>query len=174
MEKNNHKVLNLFTWGNPSRGDDAIGPTLHQIIKQFIASFSLTQIQLIEDFQLQPEHVCDISGDACVIFIDASCQGDTAYQITPVHAAENIGYTSHALSPSALMTLYQKTQHKPSPPAFLVSVRGYDFGLGAPLSKQAKENIKLVTPFLKALLTCQDPVQLLQQTVVVAEEKSDA
>lgn len=174
MTKNSQKALNLFTWGNPSRGDDAIGPILHQIIELFIEQFSLKQIQLIEDFQLQPEHICDISGDACIIFIDASCQGDAPYQITEVHAAENIGYSSHALSPSALLTLYQQTQHKPSPPAFMVSVRGYNFDLGAPLSKQAEENIELVMQFLKELLLCQDPMQLLQHAVVTAEEKSNA
>ena len=175
MEKAYRQTLNLFTWGNPSRGDDAIGPCLHQVIKQFIEQFSLANIQLIEDFQLQPEHVCDINEDAaCIVFIDASYQGKTAYQIAPVVTAEEIGYTSHALSPATLMTLYEKTQNRQSPPAFLLSVRGYSFALGAPLSKQAEENIKLVTQFLKELLSCQDPVQLLQHAIVIAEDKSDA
>ena len=164
MEKATLQALNLFTWGNPSRGDDAIGPALHQVIEQLIAEFSLENIQLIEDFQLQPEHVFDINKDACIVFIDASYQGDTAYQITPVNSSEEIGYTTHALSPGALMTLYQKTRNKHCPPAFLLSVRGYCFDFGAPLSKQAEENSKLASAFLKKLLTYPDPLQLLQQT----------
>ncbi len=174
MEKACRQALNLFTWGNPSRGDDAIGPCLHQVIKQFIEQFLLENIQLIEDFQLQPEHIYDISEDACVVFIDASFQGDTAYQIEPVITAAEIGYTTHALSPEALMTIYEKTQNKQCPPAFVLSVRGYCFELGAPLSKQAEENIKLATQFLKELLACQDPVQLLQHAAVTAEDKPDA
>lgn len=163
MEKASLQALNLFTWGNPSRGDDAIGPALHQIIKRLIAELSLKNIQLIEDFQLQPEHVFDINEDACLVFIDASYQGNSAYQITPVNRVEEIGYTSHALSPEALLTLYEKTRNKHCPPAFLLSVRGYHFDFGAPLSKQAEENSKLATAFLKKLLTCPAPLQLLQQ-----------
>lgn len=161
MEQASAQALNLFTWGNPSRGDDAIGPKLHQIIEQLIAEFSMQTVQLIEDFQLQPEHVFDINEDACIIFIDACYQGDNAYQVTQVNSREEIGYTTHALSPQALLTLYEKTQNKASPPAFLISVRGYCFDLGSPLSNQAEENIKLTTQFLKKLLTSPDPLQLL-------------
>jgi hydrogenase maturation protease len=164
MKKPSPQALNLFTWGNPSRGDDAIGPKLHQVIEQLIAEFSLENIQLIEDFQLQPEHVFDINENACIVFIDASYQGDNAYQITPINTAEEIGYTTHALSPGALMTLYQRTQKKPSPPAFLLSVRGYCFDFGSPLSKQAEQNIKLATQFLKGLLASPTPLKLLQDT----------
>ena len=162
MEKASPQALNLFTWGNPSRGDDAIGPKLHQIIEQLIAEFSLQTVQLIEDFQLQPEHVFDITEDACIVFIDASYQGDSAYRITPVSSREEIGYTTHALSPEALLTLYEKTQNKPSPPAFLFSIRGYCFDFGMPLSEQAEKNIKLATQFLKKLLTSPNPLQQLR------------
>lgn len=165
------QALNLFTWGNPSRGDDAIGPELHRIIEQLIAQLAIKNIQLIEDFQLQPEHVFDIDQRACVVFIDASYQGDNAYQIAAVKSTGHIGYTTHALSPSALLTLYEKTQNKASPPAFLISVRGYCFDLGSPLSKQAEENIKLTTLFLKKLLTSADPLQLLHYA---AKASSDA
>ena len=175
MEKTCQQTLNLFTWGNPSRGDDAIGPKLHQIIEQLIAQFSLANIQLIEDFQLQPEHICDINEDAaCIIFIDASYQGETAYQISAVNTAEAIGYTSHALSPATLITLYEKTQKKQCPPAFLLSVRGYAFELGAPISEMAEHNIKLTTRFLQKLLCCEDPVQLLQLATELTGEHSDA
>lgn len=174
MEKACQQALNLFTWGNPSRGDDAIGPALHQVIKELITEFSLENIQLIEDFQLQPEHVCDISEDACIVFIDASYQGKTGFQIEPVITEKGIAYTTHALSPGALMAIYAKTQNKPCPPAFLLSVRGYSFELGAPLSEQAQENITLAMQFLKELLSCQNPLQLLQQTVRSREDKKDA
>jgi len=178
MKKNtgrkSEQALNLFFWGNPGRADDAIGPILHQIMQHFVDQFSLTQIQLVEDFQLLPEHLCDIESGACIIFIDASCQGEAPYQIIQVHGTDRIGYSSHSLSPSALLRLYQQTEHKPSPAAFIISVRGYTFDLGAPLSKRAEENIKQVTPFLKTLLTCSDPLQLLGQASRVTKESTDA
>jgi len=174
MEKSGPQALNLFTWGNPSRGDDAIGPALHQFIKQFINRAALKHIQLIEDFQLQPEHVCDISDNACVVFIDASYQGDNPFHIEKVNAAKELGYTTHALSPAALMAIYAQTQNKPCPPAFLFSVRGYSFELGAPLSKQAQENIILATQFLTELLSSQNPRQLLQQSALNAKDTQNA
>ncbi|WP_051303298.1 hydrogenase maturation protease [Psychromonas aquimarina] len=174
MEKAQQQPLNLFTWGNPSRGDDAIGPRLHQIIAQIIKQSALEHIQLIEDFQLQPEHVFDINAQACLVFIDAACQGHSAYQITPVRTTQEIGYTTHALSPGALMTIYEKTQNKAAPPAFIFSVRGYCFDLGAPLSEQAEENIHLAAHFLKELLFSQDPLSLLQQAIVTAQDKCNA
>ena len=174
MEKASKQALDLFIWGNPSRGDDAIGPVLHQMLAQFIMQLSLTNIQLIEDMQLQPEHCCDIREGACIVFIDASFQGDTAYQVQAVNHQEQLGYCTHALSPGALMSLYQQIQSKPCPPAFLLSVRGYHFALGAPLSKAAQANIKAAEHFLKELLTCQKPLQLLQQAAELNEGGSNA
>ncbi|HEY7865999.1 MAG TPA: hydrogenase maturation protease, partial [Psychromonas sp.] len=159
------QTLNLFTWGNPSRGDDAIGAVLHQFVKEFISRFALEHIQLIEDFQLQPEHVCDITDNACVIFIDASYQGESPFQIEAVRAESELGYTTHALSPAALMAIYAQTQKKACPPAFLLSVRGYSFELGAPLSQQAQENITLARQFLTGLMSSQNPRQLLLQAI---------
>lgn len=174
MGKACQQALTLFTWGNPSRGDDAIGPRLHQIIKQLITEFSLENIQLIEDFQLQPEHVFDINEHACIVFIDASYQGDTALQIAPVICEAHIGYTTHALSPGALMNLYEKTQKKQCPPAFIFSVRGYYFELGASLSKQAEENINTAAQLLKKLLSCKNPLQFLQHAADITGDKADA
>lgn len=167
IERSKQPALDIFTWGNPSRGDDAIGPLLHRDIEQLITEFSLKNIHLIEDFQLQPEHILDISGDACIVFIDASYQGDSAFRVSQVNAAENIGYTSHALSPEALLTIYEKIQNKQAPPAFMLSVRGYSFALGAPLSKQAEENSKAASRFLTELLSCGEPLQLLQHALVI-------
>ncbi|WP_372881702.1 hydrogenase maturation protease [Psychromonas sp.] len=174
MKKASQQALDLFIWGNPSRGDDAIGPTLHHIMEQYIERLALTHVQLIEDMQLQPEHVCDIREGACIVFIDASFQGDAACQVQAVNPEEQFGCCSHALSPDALMRLYQQIHNKPCPPAFLLSVRGYQFALGSPLSKAARANIKVAEQFLKTLLTCQYPQQLLQQAVNTQEGRSNA
>lgn len=174
IERLKQPALDIFTWGNPSRGDDAIGPLLHLYIEQLIAEFSLENIHLIEDFQLQPEHILDISGGACIVFIDASYQGDSAFQISSVNAAENIGYTSHALSPEALLTIYEKIQNRQAPPAFMLSVRGYSFALGAPLSKQAEKNINVVRQFLTKLLFCQEPLRLLEDAQMIYGDRPHA
>ena len=48
----------VFAVGNPSRGDDAIGPELCARLEKWLAREGLSQrVELIEDFQLNIEHV---------------------------------------------------------------------------------------------------------------------
>ena len=59
--------LLLFGYGNPGRGDDALGPELIACISQL--HFSNVECQT--DMQLQVEHVTDLEGCDRVLFIDA-------------------------------------------------------------------------------------------------------
>ena len=59
----------VFAVGNPSRGDDALGPLLAERIE---AAFP--DIVVISDFQLQIEHALDLVGAELILFIDA-CVG---------------------------------------------------------------------------------------------------
>ena len=62
----------IFAVGNPSRGDDAIGPMLHGQLEKWLKNENLSdQFDLIEDFQLQIEHVLDLQGRELALFIDA-------------------------------------------------------------------------------------------------------
>ncbi len=51
----------IFTYGNPSRGDDALGPAMFDLLekhKQETADFD--GVDLLTDFQLQIEHAVDL------------------------------------------------------------------------------------------------------------------
>ncbi|HRG96608.1 MAG TPA: hypothetical protein PLR99_10185, partial [Polyangiaceae bacterium] len=57
--------LLFFGLGNPSRGDDALGPTLLERVGAALApEIARGEVELLAEFQLQPEHALDLVGRA--------------------------------------------------------------------------------------------------------------
>ena len=57
----------IFTWGNPSRGDDALGPALYDLLESYKRQTGeLTEVELLTDFQLQIEHTVDLEEHSCL------------------------------------------------------------------------------------------------------------
>ena len=143
------KQLVILAYGNPSRGDDALGP---QLLRQMeILCQSKKEIEFIEDFQLQVEHVLDLANGKLVLFIDASVSCPPPFAFTQLQAQPDITYTSHALHPAAVLYAYQQVYHQLPPPAFLLTVRGETFELGEPLSKSATLHLAATLEFVKQL-----------------------
>jgi len=63
--------LLVLAVGNPSRGDDALGPRLLDALHAAGADLD-GQVELLGDFQLQIEHVLDLRGRRAVLFVDAA------------------------------------------------------------------------------------------------------
>jgi hypothetical protein len=61
------------------------------------------------------------------------------------------------MSPQSLLSVYQQVYGCPPPPAFLLSIRGYEFGLGLPLSAAANENLLAAFNYIKRLLGAAQP-----------------
>ena len=57
----------VFAVGNPSRGDDALGP----LLMDWLAEQARPGVHLVSDFQLQIEHALDLEGHQLALFIDA-------------------------------------------------------------------------------------------------------
>ncbi len=130
--------------GNPSRGDDALGPLMIERLE----ALGLPDTEWLTDFQLQVEYALDLEGRAEVIFVDAAAQGPAPYAFAPVEAAADASVTSHALSPQALLAACARLAVAP-PKAFLLAVRGYGFELGAPLSPGARQNLEAALALLR-------------------------
>lgn len=133
--------LLLFGYGNPGRGDDALGPELIE----HIARSHLAGVECLNDMQLQVEHVTDLVGRDLVLFIDADMSCTEPFDFSGIAAAKDDSYTSHAMNPAALLHAYRQVYGKEAPPAFLLRIRGYDFALGDPLSEQAAANLAAAT-----------------------------
>ncbi|MDY6992522.1 MAG: hydrogenase maturation protease [Pseudomonadota bacterium] len=144
----NTAPLVIFAYGNPSRGDDALGPALlHQL-----DPLKTAEIELIEDFQLQVEHALDLVERDLALFIDASVSCPPPFQFTRLSAHKDYSYTSHALHPSALLYVFAEIQQRPPPPTFLLTLRGEAFELGAPLSVAAQAHLQAAFEFVQQLV----------------------
>lgn len=118
--------------GNPSRGDDALGP----LAAERIEAMNLPGVEVLVDFQLQVEHALDLMGRRRVLFIDASASLDAPFVLAPAEPRCDASFTSHALAPCAVLFNYTQLIGAP-PPAWVLAIRGESFELGAGLSAPA-------------------------------------
>ncbi|MDP2751127.1 MAG: hydrogenase maturation protease [Rhodocyclaceae bacterium] len=123
----------IFGWGNPSRGDDALGP----LFIERIDAMNLPGVDCLTDFQLQVEHVLDLQGRERVLFVDASLTVGEPYSVIRLEARRDASFTSHAMTPQAVLQAFRDLEKREPPPAWLLSIRGEQFELGAPLSPTA-------------------------------------
>ena len=130
--------LLVFAVGNESRGDDALAPLL---VRQLQAEGISDHVEVIEDYQLQVEHATDLFGRKAVLFVDADMACDAPYHLSKITAARDDSYTSHAMTPSALLHTYRQVYGSEAPASFLLRIRGYGFELGERLSDEAASNL---------------------------------
>jgi hydrogenase maturation protease len=149
--------LLILAVGNPSRGDDALGPLfLERLAELREQRGDWDDIELLADFQLQIEHAVDLEGRALALFVDAGMSGPAPFQFTRLQPARDISYTSHALSSAAVLHVYQQINHALPPPAFQLAIRGERFELGEPLSWVAEANLVAALAFTCRLLERRD------------------
>jgi len=134
--------------GNPSRGDDAIGPLLIERLQ----ALDLPGVECLTDFQLQVEHVLDLHGRTAVVFVDAAASGPAPFAFTGIAAMADASVSSHALSPSALLAAYRQHYAVAPPASYVLAIRGDDFELGADLSVAAAANLEAGLDFLREWL----------------------
>lgn len=129
--------------GNPSRGDDALGPLLIERLQ----TLRLPGVELLTDFQLQVEYALDLQDRLQVIFVDASVNTTPPFTFTPVHATEDDSFSSHALSPGAVLHAYRKLLGVP-PASAVLAIHGEAFELGESLSGAAARNLEAAIEWL--------------------------
>jgi len=144
-------TLLIFGYGNPSRGDDALGPLLLDRLE----AAGLPGVECLTDFQLQVEHALDLEDRELALFIDAHLSCPPPYTFTALRPETDRSYTTHAMSPAAVLQVFSEIHHRSPPPAFLLSVRGQRFELGENLSPAALANLDAAAEF--ALRLCARP-----------------
>ena len=144
----------IIGYGNPSRGDDALGPAAIDAIERLAAEHpEWGEIEVVTDFQLQIEFVTDIEGRQRVVFIDAAASGAEPFSFGPLAAKQDASISTHALSPASVLAVYRDFHGEEAPPTFLLGIRGYDFDLGVPLSSQARQNLSAAMSMLEEWLS---------------------
>ena len=146
------KPVLLFGYGNPSRGDDALGPLLLEAMMNS-SVIDHDNIEILTDFQLQIEHALDMEGRHLILFVDASVSCQAPFEFQKLKPNQDKSYTTHAMSPEVVLEVYRSINKDNPPPSFSLSIKAEQFGLGQPLSVNAKENLQEASHFSKQLLT---------------------
>ena len=145
----------ILACGNPSRGDDALGPLLLDRLQEWLDAAGLAEgFELISDFQWQIEHALDLVGRRLALFIDAGMQTPAPLRFGPVPAIDAAIPGTHALSPAAVLAVLPRIA-QPAPPAFVLCVAGECFELGEGLSTAASRHAGRAFELLQAL--CRSP-----------------
>ena len=132
----------IFGWGNPSRGDDALGPRFIELFEQLAARHpEWGVVDFLTDFQLQVEHALDLQGRQRVLFVDASMNKTETCSLTVVEPHLDATFTSHAMSPQAVLQVFADIEDCAPPPCWLLSIPGTSFELGDPLSANAQHKL---------------------------------
>lgn len=140
------KIL-ILGCGNPGRGDDALGPELIEAIQ----ALGFSDIECQHDMQLQVEYVTDLQGRELILFVDADASCPEPFHFSEISAEKDDSYTSHAMTPHAVLHAYKQVFGIDAPPAFLLRIRGYQFELGESLSEKASANLDAARTFTKNL-----------------------
>lgn len=147
----------VFAIGNPSRGDDAIGPLLLERLGSWLAAEGhAPEFALIEDYQLQIEHALDLRGKRLALFIDAGCATSVPAEFYAIGAASVFPAPStHVLSPQEVLGVHRQVAGAEPPPSFVLCVRGERFELGEGLSVAAQANVE--SAWQQLMLLCLRP-----------------
>jgi len=145
----------ILACGNPSRGDDALGPMLLDRLQDWLAGEGLsTGYELIGDFQWQVEHALDLAGRRLALFLDAGQRTPAPWVLRQVQALATPTPSTHALSPEAVLAVLARIG-QPAPPTFVLGVAGERFELGEGLSAAASRHAEGAFALLQAL--CRTP-----------------
>ena len=139
----------IFAIGNESRGDDALAPMLLRRLVSWLEIKGLTeQCELLEEYQLQVEHVIDLQERKTILFIDAGINTVAPFQFYPLEKNSESVLYSHALSPQALLAINYKLHQVDLENCFVLCIQGQRFELGDSLSAAAATYLDLSFEFI--------------------------
>lgn len=157
IEVNDQPVV-VIGYGNPSRGDDALGPEFLRLLELERQKGGVPDLfTVITDFQLQIEHALDLVNRELILFVDASTNASAPFEFSRLKASRDESYSSHAISPAAVLAVFEQIHNTPAPAAFLLAIRGDKFELGSPIGTAAEANLKNAIAFSKKLLQQTNP-----------------
>ncbi len=159
-----NSALTIFAWGNTARGDDGIGPILAERLREQ----DFPGLCVVEDHQLNIEHVTDLADCGAALFIDASIEIDEGYRLERIGPSSDGNFSTHAISPQALLNVFEQTMKTSAPDSWLLHVAARQFELGAEPGSKARRSIEQAFGFLTDLLknASSDWQGLLQRNAV--------
>lgn len=135
----------LIAIGNNARSDDGLGWAFLDLLT---AEDSFNG-EIISCYQLQVEDAELISNYKKVIFVDAyEGSMDDGFIWEQTEALNDFTFTTHALTPSAVLYLCKELYHK-TPTAYTLKIQGNNWELKIGISDTAKMNLEKALLFFK-------------------------
>lgn len=147
--------LLFLSYGNPLRGDDAAGLELARRVCAVLGNAQFS-IRLLETQQLLPELINEISDPslAALFFFDCRVErtGDgIEVSALPISIGDVQPATlGHHLTPQTLLAIAAALYGR-LPPAWLVTIPGYNFGVGEGLSEEVEQLLKGIVPVVEKM-----------------------
>ncbi|MCG8352627.1 MAG: hydrogenase maturation protease [Chloroflexales bacterium] len=144
----------VIGYGNELRGDDAVGLQ----VAQTVAAWDLPGVQALALPQLLPELAAILTTvdraffvDACAIHDSAAHAAPSLITIAPPDLANSAATMAHTSDPRVLLALTQAVYGR-CPEAWLLTIPGNDFALGARLSPLAIQGVQSALEQIRALV----------------------
>jgi hypothetical protein len=115
----------------------------------------------LTDFQLQPEHATDLLDRDLVLFVDAAIHTPAPYSFARVHRARDPSFTTHAMSPAAVLSVYHQVFEREPPDAYVLAIRGQTFDLGDAMSAAAALHLEAAVTLASHLLDAPAEIERL-------------
>ena len=88
----------------------------------------------------------------CQVFADAAAAGRAPFSFSRLRPERDRSFTSHAMSPSAVLAVYRQVFAQEPPDAYLLAIRGESFELGESMSAAAERNLEAALELATRLL----------------------
>ena len=149
-----HPIVVVVGYGNPQRGDDAIGQT---VVSQ-LQALSIPKVEAYAVSQLTPEVSSKLAAADGVIFVDACKLANTNVKVKPLTACGSepagsvVPASGHSCDPGSLLALTSSVYGR-CPQAWWVEVPASDFTVGNDLSALAKQGVTQAVREIEELIS---------------------
>jgi hydrogenase maturation protease len=129
----------VIGYGNPGRRDDGLGPAFATRLE----ALHLPGVTVESDYQLAIEHAHSAAQHDIVVFADAAKDIDpkSSFYLRPIKPAPDAHYTSHSISPQAVLQLAAQC-FSAHPVGWLLGIRPTDLeSFAEGLAPEAKANL---------------------------------
>jgi hydrogenase maturation protease len=145
---NGHPRVLVIGYGNPSRGDDGLGPALAERLE----AMAMPGVTVDADYQLSIDHAALAAEHDVVVFADATTQGEAPFSFSPVTATTGETFTTHAATPGQIIGL-AATCFGATPQAWLLAIRGRRLGdFDEALSAEARAGLETAVAHLAGFI----------------------
>ncbi len=164
------KGVLVIGYGNPGRRDDGLGP----VFAEELETLRLPGVDSDATYQLNIEDGAAIAAYPRVVFADASVDAAEPFEWRRIAAASEIAFSSHAMSPEAVLAVCEEHFHS-RPEAWVLAIRGYDFEFAEGLSPQARKNCNEALDFIQALIRFwrEETMESKKKTILAIDDDPD-